>query len=181
MGSRAASKNGKGKNPAGSKSSKMRTARRASIQSIVRRLFQRSTKTPAMGPIMNTGREADKRIPLTASGAHDCPCAICVAIQRMRIVSKTKSPIIDMICPLQSKAKLRLMSKAGFLVEISDVAELFFTVLLHCVFDGPPLPHLYTDWSREPHHTWMSLLGNARSTGRKPHEELIPDICIGLG
>src|SRR5205085_12180712 len=77
--------------------------------------------------------------PLTASGAHDCPCTISVAIQRMRIVSKTKSPTIEMICPLQSKAKLRLMSKLGLLVEISGlsvevsgVAELFFIVLLNC-------------------------------------------------
>src|SRR5437588_8497059 len=168
MGSRLATKNGKGKMPAGSKSNKMRMARRASIQSIVRRLFQRSTKTPAMGPIMNTGREADKRIPLTASGAHDCPCAICVAIQRMRIVSKTKSPIIDMICPLQSKAKLRLMSKAGFLVEISDVAELFFTVLLHCAFNGLPLPHHYTSWSREAHQPWMSCLTTPNLLAESP-------------
>src|SRR2546423_781205 len=157
MGSRLATKNGKGKMPVGSKSSKMRMARRTSMQSIVRRLFQRSTKTPARGPMMNTGREADRRIPLTASGAHDCPCAISVAIQRTRIVSKTKSPTIEMICPLHSNAKLRLMSKGGFLVEISGVAELFFTVLLHCVFDGPPIPH----------HT--ILIGQERHTGHGCH------------
>jgi hypothetical protein len=84
--------------------------------------------------MMNTGREAASRIPLTASGAHGCPCAISVTIQRTRVVSKTKSPTIEMVCPLQSKAKLRLMSKPGFSVEIVGVAELFFIVLLHCVF-----------------------------------------------
>src|SRR5438067_79456 len=96
-----------------------------------------------MGPMMKSGTEAARRTPLTASGAHGCPCAISVTIQRTRTVSKTKSPTIEMICPIQSKAKLRLMSKPGFSAEIVRLAELFFIELLDCVFDGPPLPHHY--------------------------------------
>src|SRR5579871_825558 len=104
-------------------SSAMRMAREASIASIVRRLFQRSTKTPASGPISSVGTEVASRTPLTATGAQVCPLAMTAAIQSTSVVLKTKSPTLEIDCPLQSRAKLRLMRKPGFLfADVGDAA-----------------------------------------------------------
>src|SRR5260370_26463291 len=62
----------RGKMLAASKSNAMSTARRASMYSMVRRLSQRSTKTPASGPTTSTGIVTAKAIPPTASVAHGC-------------------------------------------------------------------------------------------------------------
>lgn len=44
---------------------------------IVRR-FQRSTNTPATGPITTAGTDAPTSVPLAAAGAHGCPLAMIV-------------------------------------------------------------------------------------------------------
>src|SRR5579872_3784870 len=82
----------------------------ASMTSSVRRLSQRSAKTPARGPSTQAGSAAATSTPLTASGAQLCPLARSAAIQTISAVLKIKSPRIEMSCPLQSSAKSRLMS-----------------------------------------------------------------------
>src|SRR5215467_4966004 len=76
----------------------------------VARLSQRSTNTPASGPMTSTGTAAASSTPLTASGAQVCPLASRTAIHNTSVVLKTKSPTTESVCPKNSRAKLRLMS-----------------------------------------------------------------------
>ena len=64
---------------------------------IVRRLSQRSTKTPASGPIETVGTATAMPAPPTASGAHDWPPAIPVAIQSVTEVTNTQSPRLETV------------------------------------------------------------------------------------
>src|SRR5215472_8710076 len=105
------------------------SARKRSIQSIKRRLSQRSTNTPATAPIKIMGSVCATRMPLTASGAHGSCRARTAAIQRSRVKSKTVSPRRDIACPSQSSTKLRLDNKA-VVGEVGDDVVEFIGLLL---------------------------------------------------
>ncbi len=79
------------------------------MPSIVRRLSQRSTKTPAIGPTTSTAVPPATRTPLTAAGAQLSSFASTVATHSIRVVLKTMSPMDETACPNQSRVKSGLM------------------------------------------------------------------------
>src|SRR5258707_14676492 len=89
---------------------------------MVRRLSQRSTKTPASGPTRKKGSAAAARVPLTAAGAQGRPRPSTPPIQTTSVVSKTQSPTCEIAWPAQSRAKLRLMSRPRLRAGAAGVA-----------------------------------------------------------
>ncbi|MEV0268715.1 hypothetical protein AB0H43_08075 [Hamadaea sp. NPDC050747] len=51
--------------------------------------------------------------PLTAAGAHGLSRSSWVAIHTVTVVSKTKSPTVEIACPYQRRAKSRLTRNFG--------------------------------------------------------------------
>lgn len=80
-----------------------RTPRSTSLRSIVARLSQRSTNTPASGPMTSTATPDAITMPLTANGAHDSPFASTVATHSTSVVLKTASPMDETAWPNQSR------------------------------------------------------------------------------
>ncbi len=98
----------------------IRSARSASIQSITRRLFQRSTKTPATGASTTAGAELARRTPLTARGERCAPCVSTVATNRTTLVSNVKSPTPERNLPPTNAANRALMSGPTFMLSCTS-------------------------------------------------------------
>src|SRR6266851_1597348 len=89
-----------------SRGSRAITARTRSAVIIVRRRFQRSMKTPASGPSRKTGAYWAINTPLTAAAEW-----VSTKTQTSSVVLYTKSPMLEIACPIASCAKLRLISR----------------------------------------------------------------------